>query len=288
MRCKGQNERKVFPIKVLYISDLDGTLLNRDVTLSEYTTRHLNELIEKGVNFSVATARTAATCERILEKVHLNTPIILMNGVLVYDIHKKNYIKKEILTQEKIRAITKAIHETGVDGLLYTLKGETLATYYERISTPAIRAFIDERVQKYGKPFHPIESFEEISSDAIYFTFIDTDENIHKLYDAIRDVCGLHIEKYQDIYSDEGLWYMEVFADTASKYNAVKFLRDTYGYDKIIAFGDNLNDLPMFAASDVCYAVANAKDAVKAAATEVIPSNLDDGVIKQIEKLESV
>ena len=73
-------------MKVLYISDLDGTLLNREAELSEYTARHLNALIENGVHVSVATARTAATCERILKDVHFNTPIILMNGVLIYDI----------------------------------------------------------------------------------------------------------------------------------------------------------------------------------------------------------
>lgn len=275
-------------IKVLYISDLDGTLLNRDAELSEYTTRHLNRLIENGVNFSVATARTAATCERILKEVNLSTPIILMNGVLVYDICRKTYIKKEPLTQDKVKIIISAIHQTGVDGLLYTLKEQTLVTYYERISTPAMRTFIDERVQKYGKPFYQTGNFENIDSNVIYFTFIDTSENIHKLYDAIKDIRGLRIEKYQDIYSDEDLWYMEIFADTASKYNAVKFLRDTYGYNKIIAFGDNLNDLPMFEASDICYAVANAKGPVKSVANEVIESNINDSVIKQIEKLESV
>jgi HAD superfamily hydrolase (TIGR01484 family) len=81
-------------MKVLYISDLDGTLLNREAELSEYTARHLNELIENGVHISVATARTAATCERILKDVHFNTPIILMNGVLIYDIRRKFYVKK--------------------------------------------------------------------------------------------------------------------------------------------------------------------------------------------------
>lgn len=275
-------------MKTLYISDLDGTLLNKDAELSEYAVEHLNTLIKNGINFSVATARTAATCERILEKVNLNIPIILMNGVLVYDIGKKTYVKKETLIQDNVKIIINAIRETSVDGLLYTLKGELLATYYERISNSAMRAFIEERVQKYGKPFYQIESFAEIHSDVIYFAFMDTSSNIHKLYDVIKDVRGLRIEKYQDIYSDEGLWYMEVFADTASKYNAVKFLHDTYGYDKIIAFGDNLNDLPMFEASDVCYAVANAKESVKNAASGVIESNLNDGVIKQIEKLETI
>ena len=48
----------------------------------------------------------------------------------------------------------------------------------------------------------------------------------------------------------------------------------------VISFGDAVNDLPMFEASDECYAVANAVDELKAAATGIIESNVDDGVAK--------
>ena len=72
--------------------------------------------------------------------------------------------------------------------------------------------------------------------------------------------------------------YLEVCAKTASKYNAVKYLRDTYGFDKIVCFGDNLNDLPMFSASDVRIAVSNAKDVVKVEADIIIGTNTKNGV----------
>jgi hydroxymethylpyrimidine pyrophosphatase-like HAD family hydrolase len=87
---------------------------------------------------------------------------------------------------------------------------------------------------------------------------------------------------YKDIYSDD-LWYLEVFGETASKYNAVQYLRKQNGFDKVVGFGDNLNDLPLFAACDKCYAVANAKPDVKAKATAVIGSNDEDGVARWLE-----
>lgn len=62
----------------------------------------------------------------------------------------------------------------------------------------------------------------------------------------------------------------------------MNFLRDKYEYDEIISFGDNLNDISMFLASDESYAVANAKQEVKERATGVIESNDDDGVAKFI------
>ena len=75
-----------------------------------------------------------------------------------------------------------------------------------------------------------------------------------------------------------------------NKENMVRKLSDKYkemfGCNKIISFGDSINDIPMFEMSDECYAVANAMDEVKAAATGIIDSNEDDGVAKWL--LENV
>ena len=96
---------------------------------------------------------------------------------------------------------------------------------------------------------------------------------------------GVRVEKYSDVY-EKDLWYMEVFAAAASKYHAVQYLREKYGFDKVVAFGDNLNDIPLFAASDVRYAVGNAKVELKAMADAVIESNVENGVVRQIQRIE--
>ncbi|MGI6743644.1 MAG: Cof-type HAD-IIB family hydrolase [Eubacteriales bacterium] len=271
------------PPKTLCISDLDGTLLNKNSELSEYTAAALNDLIAKGLHFSVATARTAATAVKMLERVNINIPIILMNGVLIYDIAAKRYLKKEILSKEKTAQILAAMKKANQSGLMYALSGEELVTYYDRIYSKALHDFVDERVQKFNKKFVRLDDLAAAETDIIYFCFMDTRENIHRLFDDIKETSGIRIEKYQDIYTDADLWYMEVFKDTASKYNAVKFLREEYGFDKIIGFGDNLNDLSLFAACDECYAVGNAKPEVKAKAAAVIGANDKDGVAKWLE-----
>ncbi|NLB45609.1 MAG: HAD hydrolase family protein, partial [Clostridiaceae bacterium] len=53
----------------LYLSDLDGTLLQPDATVSDYTRSVLNRLADENIHFSVATARTAATVRHILAGV---------------------------------------------------------------------------------------------------------------------------------------------------------------------------------------------------------------------------
>ena len=269
-------------MKTLYISDLDGTLLNQNAEISEYTAEALNKLIKSGMHFSVATARTSATAVLMLKEVPINIPIVLMNGVLIYDIMNKKFIKKEPLDKPCAEQIICVMNEAGMTGFLYTLKGNEPETYYTTLSNNAMKSFARERLEKFGKKFTKIDDFTKINEEIIYFCYMDDFENIHRLYDKMAKISGLRIEKYQDIYSND-LWYMEVFSEKASKYNAVKFLREKYGFDRVVSFGDNLNDLPMFKASDECYAVANAKPELKAAATAVIESNENDGVARFIE-----
>ncbi len=80
-----------------------------------------------------------------------------------------------------------------------------------------------------------------------------------------------------DTYDKEEYWLETARAD-ATKAEGVRKLRAITGRSRIVCFGDNLNDLPMFSVADECYAVANAAPEVKAAATGVLPSNEELGV----------
>ena len=73
-----------------------------------------------------------------------------------------------------------------------------------------------------------------------------------------------------------------MFAPTASKGTVICRLREITGAETIVCFGDNGNDLPMFAESDYAFAVERAADAVKAAADAVIPGGM--GVIEFIRE----
>ena len=97
-------------LKTLYISDLDGTLLDSRASVSDTTVRVLNELISSGGYFSFATARTAVTALPLTEKININVPVVLMNGVCVYDTEKKEYVKTEHIPD-------KSFEEMSVDEL---------------------------------------------------------------------------------------------------------------------------------------------------------------------------
>ena len=267
-------------MKTLYISDLDGTLLNADAELSGFTRNALNRLIARGVQFSAASARTAATVVKIFDGVPLNVPAVLMNGVCVYDLAKRRYIKPENIPAAAKAALTGLIRKHGLSGFLYSIDGDRLSTFYENTASPNAKAFMEERVKKYRKVFTRVEDFSQcLGRGVVYYSISDRKEKLLPFYNDLQREKALHTEFYRDVYNED-FWYLEVCAGTASKYNAVNFLRERYGFERVVAFGDNLNDLPLFAASDACYAVENAKPEITEKATGVIGRNTGDGVAR--------
>ena len=295
--------------KMLYVSDLDGTLLNSDALLNEDVPERLNRLIDKGLCFTVATARTYATVNSIVKDVHLTYPMILMNGVMLYDPVSKSCINAEIIERDSVEYILKGRKKFGVTGFAYALSpeisedcsksGETsvvdsagrvgksgrkMATYYEKIATQHMEKFYTERRDLYHKPFSKVERLEDISGeDIIYFSICYEEEVLRPFYEYLKKDERLNLNFYKDVYGD-GLWYLEISHKNASKYYGIQKLRKLLHPAAITGMGDNLNDIPLFEACDRSCAVGNAHKEVKERADYILDTNLNAGVVKFLEK----
>lgn len=265
-------------MNTLYISDLDGTLLMPDAALSAKTVRILNRLLEQGMQFSVATARSIASAKPILKDVKLSLPIILMNGVCIYDLNRNQYIKVEEFAADSKALLLEVIKMNRLKGFAYTIKSGEMYTYYEDLNTPALYNFYRERVDSYQKKFYRLESFTSLTAEPLmYFTLLDYRENLAPIYPVIEGIPGLNCVFYKDNYSPD-LWYLEIFCDKASKYQAVRFLRESMCFDRVVCFGDNRNDFGLFEASDFKIAVDNAVSELKERADLVIGNHSTDSV----------
>ena len=86
-------------MNTLYVSDLDGTLLNSDVKISENSKNIINTLIDKGMNFTVATARSLVSASDKIEGLNLKLPVVVYNGTFTMmkdtgEIVNSNYFDK--------------------------------------------------------------------------------------------------------------------------------------------------------------------------------------------------
>lgn len=269
----------------LYISDLDGTLLTPDAALTEYSRAVLNQLIDAGVGFSVATARSPSSVQHLLQGVNLSIPIVLMNGACLFDVKKNRIIKAEGMTQAAWRTLFTTLQKHAVEGFVYTIDHNRVSTWYEKLTSAEALQFVTEREQLFGSQFTRVDHYATALTDRtiVNFTATAAREHLDPLCRELTRTGLFHIEYYRDVYYPQQN-FLEVSAVSASKYHAVQRLRQLYGFDKVIGFGDNLNDLPLFQASDVRLAVGNAQPQVKARADSIIGQNTEDGVAHWLQQ----
>ncbi|STB01105.1 HAD family hydrolase [Clostridium baratii] len=266
----------------IYISDLDGTLLNNNGALSEYTISILNKLNENNINFSVATARTPATVVPILSEVNINLPIIVMNGAAIYDLKSNKYITYNSIPKTTTYKILDVLKNNNISGFCYTIDDNHIFAYYDKISNICQANFMNSRLGSPLKTFinGPIPK----DSNIIHFFLMDNKETIMNVYEKIKHIDGLYLIAYEDVYNKE-VYTLEIYNEKSSKANAIKYLMNEFKFNSLTCFGDNLNDIPMFELADECFAVDNATDELKSISTSIIESNMNNGVAKYLESL---
>lgn len=262
--------------KTLFVSDLDGTLLTPNAELTSDAAARINKLTEQGVMITYATARTVRSVSFILGDVDFTNvgaaPVALMNGVLVRDMVKGEYISSAVIPHHTAEQIYAAVtQEHDLEPFIYAIdnsapvNGDPLATYYFSLANSTMQQFMDERIERFGKPFIKITSLSETAGDIVYFAVLGDEVKIRRAAERAEKISGIQLTYYRDSYN-EHVWYLEIFHESASKKHAVRFLREYTGAEHVVVFGDNLNDLPMFAEADTSVAVQNAKPEVKKAA----------------------
>lgn len=267
----------------LYVSDLDGTLLNTDKEISAYSKNELNKIIEKGVHFTIASARTPATVVEMLEGINLKLPITLMNGVLIYDVNKEKYIDIKEIEKPTVEAIIDIYEELNKQVFIYAIKDDHLFVYHKELINNYEKKYFDERCNRTLKTFVKVDNYKEAVKDSkvINFVILDDFQKVDELHNKIKNIDGIIAEYHKDIYGT-GHYFYEIYSKKASKANGIKFLQRYVETKEIISFGDNLNDVPMFEVSTECYAMGNAVDKLKKIATATIGDNNSDAVAKFI------
>lgn len=266
-------------MKTLYVSDLDGTLLRRDVRISPYSCEVINSLIEKGLMFSYATARSIYTSETAAQGLNVKLPVITSNGASIIDAFTKERYVINCFTDDEAAQIYDILMSFGIFPRIDSIIDGNEKFLYDRNNiNPALADFI--ALRKNDMRNTPLDDTSVIlDGDVFYFTCVGEEEKLLSAYDVLKKMEDKYTSFFQyDIYSGEP--WLEILPLTATKANAVSQLKQMYNCDKVVVFGDGVNDIPMFKDADRCYAVANAVDELKAIATDVIKSNEDDGVAR--------
>lgn len=281
----------------LIACDLDGTLFNESMSVSEKNIQAIHRVQKNNIEFLVATGRAPKESQDLIHSYGLNTGFINMNGALVYDT-EGNEVLKNPINLSKAKIICNLLREAGFYFEIVTQEGGFSEDLNQRISNVA-HLMVD---------LNPYLSFK----DAVMISASNsTIMNIHQVdsFDNILDDSNTEIMKIlafdhrgADAFSKikEQLTALGHLAITSSSATNIE-INDVaaqkgiallnYAKKKgikpqeIAAIGDNMNDASMIKDAGVGIAMGNAVPGIKELATFVTKKNTEDGVAYALNKI---
>lgn len=267
-------------MKTLYVSDLDGTLLRSDQKTSEYTNETINTLVRDGMLFSYATARSWHTAHKVTDGLTAAFPLIVYNGAFIRDNASGELLAENFFEKTDAVKLVGELIVSGVQPIVYAfVEGEERFSYQKDEINAPTRDFVFSRAG--DSRDRPVSHREELTAGKMfYIVCIGEPEKLLPFFERYRKLY--HCVYQRDIYSGEQ--WLEIMPKEASKSHAIIQLKTLLGCDRLVVFGDGINDLDMFQIADEAYAVENAAPELKNAATAVIGSNDEDGVAKWLRE----
>ncbi|EOI03098.1 cof-like hydrolase [Enterococcus moraviensis ATCC BAA-383] len=256
----------------LIFMDIDGTLVDNHQNISKKTKKVINHLQELGHLFYVATGRKFSSAATIANTLSPQTQVVASNGS-IYSIHSqlvKHQLSKEalILIYNAVSEIAMPIFFFGEHTVFYT---EELPEYFTKSDQARITNESEKEFVAIRSLSDLIDHHKEIINGII---ISETDlEGLHSLKDKLEDSQLLSV-------SSSHFNNIELIPKGVNKATAILAIQDKLMIpsERVISFGDGINDIEMLEATGISVAMGNAQGKVKAAATYVTDSNLDDGI----------
>ena len=251
----------------LVATDLDGTALRSDGTVSARTAAAFALIEEAGATLVFVTGRPPRWMRQVSHAVQHRGLAICANGALFYDLHTQRMVESHPIAPEIMTEVVARLRGS-VPELAFAVEYE--AGY---AGEPA---FGGNAVDRRAKP-------DAAAGQAVKLLALHPRLDPEDFHTRVQDLVG---DLVTTTYSS-GRALVEMSALGVTKATALAVLAERLGIKpaETVAFGDMPNDLPMLAWAGTSYAVANAHPRVLAAADQVIAANDADGVAEMIEKL---
>ena len=265
-------------MKTLYVTDLDGTLLNSNSCISPYSLEVINTLVNQGMQFTYATARSLSSASLVTKGLSAKIPVIAYNGTIIFDAFNGAILAFNSFTAEEISYVRQVLGSHQVSPLVYSFINQVeKVSWMPTLENEGIRHYLSLR-QKDQRFRSVIEEASLYEGNIFYFTCIGEKEELAPIHHIFTKDDRFTCIFQQELNRPE--YWCEIMPRKASKAEGVRKLKELWHCDKVVSFGDAINDLPLFLVSDESYAVANAVGELKAIATGVIGSNDEDGVAR--------
>ena len=257
----------------LLLSDVDGTLVTMDKTLTARSIDAVHALDDAGIGFAVTSGRPPRGMSMLIEPLRLRTPLAAFNGGLVVD-PELNVVEERLVRDDLIAAVTTLLESFGIgvwiyqgaDWLVLDLDGPHVAREAHTVQfSPTL-----------------VGSFDGVEGGVAKIVGVSDD------HEAVAAAAAAAREQFGDDISAARSqpYYVDVTHPDANKGGVVKFLSAKYEIptEEIATIGDMPNDVLMFALSGLSIAMGNADREVQRAARRVTTTNDEDGFANAVHR----
>jgi len=276
-------------------SDMDGTLLNNEMTVSDFNADAIRQAQQQGVHFIVSTGRRYSEAQPLMAAQGITAPLITLNGAEVYDASGK-MLDMVPITKTVSRAIFHTLISRGY--------------YFEVVGNDGI--YSNNKAKRIEQIAHLLTNLNPDTSFKIAVTLASArlelmDINYVDNYDELLNDPTKHVMKIIT-FSQEGPAKLKPLSDELlAKHSSLKITSSSRSNIEInninaqkgiaveryanmlntpmtdvMAIGDNNNDVSMLKVAGVSYAMGNGTNEVKQLASRVTDTNVNDGVGKAI------
>jgi len=263
-------------------SDLDGTLLRSDGTISSRSRDALRGAVEAGLLVAFVTGRPPRWLDEIVEATGHSGVAVGANGAVLYDLATERIIASHPLSPDELATLTAELRTAFPEVQFAVEYGDSFGAEPGYVHDWAINPLADRR----GRPIAPpvvADLASIISRAGVKLLAKDHGADVDDfLASAATLLAGRATVTHSSTF---GL--LEIAAAGVTKASGLAELAASHGITpgEVAAIGDMPNDVPMLQWAGASYAVANAHPAALAAADEVLASNDEDAVAVLIESL---
>lgn len=277
----------------LIVSDMDGTLLAHDSSISKGNIEAIRYAQSKGVQFAIATGRDYSSLKGILEAHDLKCFSILGNGAQFCN-ENGEILSSAYFPKKCFKQVLQIFDELKIHYMIFTANG-----FYSTAEPNVVRdAFIDRCVVQFKrkredylddgcnqdmacmklKKIGDLDDFINSSIDIIKVEAFNNDVSlIEKAKEKLQEIDGM---AYLSSFDDN----IEVTDKAAQKGLILENVIEELGYskDEVMVLGDGLNDITLFERFKYSFAPGNANETIKAMAYQVVGACEEDGVSQAI------
>jgi Cof subfamily protein (haloacid dehalogenase superfamily) len=256
----------------LVVSDVDGTLLTKDKTLTDGASDAVRRLHKAGIGFTITSSRPTIGMGFLIEPLRITLPIGAFNGSSIVD-PQLNPIEAHLIPAAAVQRSLDVLNEYGVDTWLFT--NELWLT-----RRPDGEYVQHEKLAIRADPTIVADFFPYLASACKIVGSSADPALLQRCEAAMREAVGTQATAVRS-----QSYYLDVTPPGCDKGTFVETIAKRQGIstDAVATIGDMQNDLAMFAKSGLSIAMGNATDDVKQRATHVTVSNEEEGFAGAVE-----